>query len=232
MDEFVYNVKEKDRCWYKSICDGSRCGENFCIRHYKMSCLTYMALLEGRYKYPIPLKLYPDSPDRDAFLKLRGIQTNIKDFVNNGKNLLIFSKFTGNGKTSWAVKIGLSWLDAIWASTDLCCRCLFVSLPKLMSAMKENIGRPNEYFQYVNENIINADLVIWDEINYKDYTDFEYDFLLNIISQRMSLGKSNIYTTNYDLPEIEKKLGTRLSSRVIGGSIKVEMNGKDMRGES
>ena len=95
--------------------------------------------------------------------------------------------------------------------------------------MKENISTPNEYFQYINDNILKADLVVWDEINYKDYTTFEHDYLLGVISQRLAEGKSNIYTTNYSLPIIEQKLGTRLSSRVVGASIKVEFKGKDKR---
>ena len=231
MNDFVYDIKEKEKCWYKSVCDKQRCGNNFCIRHYKMCCLIYMALMEGKQKYPVPLKLNEKGDDREAFATLKKIQSNVKDFVLEGKNLLIYSKNTGNGKTTWATKIGLTWLDSIWSSTDLTCRCLFISLPKLMSAMRENISKPNEYFQYVNENIVNADLVIWDEINYKEYSDFEHDFLLNVISQRLSLGKSNIYTTNYDLDGISKRLGTRLSSRIINASIKVELIGRDRREE-
>lgn len=230
MDDFTYSIKDKDKCWYKKVCDGNRCGENFCIRHYKMSCLTYLGLLEGKNKYPIQLRLDSNRTDADAYAQLKDIQTNVNEFVSSGKNLLLFSEKTGNGKTSWATKIMLSWFDSIWASTDLECRGLFVSLPKLITAMKENITKPNEYFQYVNDNIVNADIVIWDELNHKDYTEFEHDYLLNIISQRLSLGKSNIYTANNNLSTINSKLGTRLASRVIGGSVKVELKCSDWRG--
>ena len=230
MEDFVYNVKDKSKCWYNKVCDKNRCGENFCIRHYKMSCLSYLGLLEGKHKYPVPLKLEGNDTDRDAFNELKNIQNNVNDFVNSGKNLLIFSQNTGNGKTTWSCKIMMSWFDSIWATTDLECRGLFISLPKLMSAMKENIAKSNDYFQYVNDNIINADLVIWDELNHKDYTEFEHDYLLNILSQRLSLGKSNIFTANNSLDTISKKLGTRLSSRIIGSSIKVELKSRDWRG--
>lgn len=231
MNDFIYDSKEKQKCWYKSICDGSRCGETFCIRHYKMSCLTYMALMEGVLKYPPKLSVDAENGDGKAFSELKKIQSNVNDFVTKGKNLLIYSKNTGNGKTTWASKIGLSWLDSIWSTTELKCRALFISLPKLMAAMKDNISKPNEYFQYVSENIVDADLVIWDEINHKEYSGFEHDFLLNVISQRLTLGKSNIYTTNYGLEEIDAKLGTRLGSRVVNASIKVELIGRDRREE-
>lgn len=230
MNDYIYDVKEKDKCWYEAVCDKSRCGETFCIRHYKMDCLTHMAMMDGKLKYPIQLKLDANGTDRDAYRQLKEIQTNIEDFVLNGKNLLIYSENTGNGKTEWSKKLLLSWFDHIWPTTDFICRGLFISLPKLMNAMKENITSPNEYFQYVNDNIVNADLVIWDEINYKDYSTFEHDYLLNIISQRLAIGKANIYTTNYKLPIIESKLGSRLCSRIVGSSIKIEFKGFDKRG--
>lgn len=230
MEEFVYDIKEKEKCWYKSICDKTRCGDNFCIRHYKMSCLLHLACMEGNLKYPITLRMDEDRIDLQSYTELRKIQTNINDFVLTGKNLLIYSENPGNGKTEWSKKLLLSWFDSIWSSTDLECRGLFVSLPKLISAMKSNISKSNEYFQYVNENLLTADIVVWDEMNYKDYSEFEHEYLLNVIDQRMSMGKSNIFTTNFRLDEIRKKLGSRLSSRVINNSIKVEFKGKDKRG--
>lgn len=230
MNDYQYDIKEKEKCWYKSICNKERCGETFCIRHYKMDALVHMATMEGNQKYPIQLKLDKEGTDRDAYKLLKDIQNSIVDFVTQGKNLLIYSEFTGNGKTEWAKKLMLSWFDNIWPTTDFECRGLFVSVPKLMAAMKENITSPNEYFQYINDNIINADLVVWDEINYKDYSTFEHDYMLNVISQRHTIGKANIYTTNFDIPQISQKLGARLGSRIIGASIQVKFKGQDKRG--
>jgi DNA replication protein DnaC len=227
--EYVYDILEKDKCWYKDVCDKSKCGDNFCIRHYKMDSLTHMATMEGKQKYPIQLRLDSDGADKEAFVQLKLIQNDISNFVNQGKNLLIYSEKTGNGKTEWCKKLLLSWFNSIWPYTELECRGLFISLPRFINAMKDNISKHNDYFQYIDDNILKADLVVWDEINYKDYTTFEHDYLLSVISQRLAEGKSNIYTTNYNLPIIEKKLGTRLSSRIVGSSVKVEFKGKDKR---
>lgn len=229
MEEYSYNTNSKTKCWYKNICDKSKCGDEFCIRHYKMDCLTHMACMDGNLKYPIQLMLDSDGTDREAYGKLKSIQNTIYDFVTSGQNLLIYSLNTGNGKTEWCKKLLLSWFDSIWHTTDFECRGIFVSMPRFMQAMKENINSPNEYYQYINDNILKADVVVWDEINYKDLTDFEHSYLLGIISQRILTGKSNIYTTNYDLDSIVKKLGTRLASRIVGSSIKVEFKGKDKR---
>ena len=226
--EFIYNKNDKQNCWYKDICNHAKCGEELCMRHYKMCMLTHAATLEGKQRFTITLK--PDSVDLESYKKLRDIKNDINNFVKQGKNLLIYSNHTGNGKTEWSKKLLLSWFDSIWPFTDLECRGLFISMPRFMQAMKENISKPNEYFQYVNEVVNNVDLIVWDEINYKDWTQFEQDFMLNVISHRLSVGKSNIYTTNYDLPIIEDKLGTRLSSRIIGASELVEFKGSDKRG--
>lgn len=226
---YTYDVSEKEKCWYKSICDHHKCDNEFCIRHYKMDSLTHMASMEGKQKYPIQLKLDADGTDKEPYTKLKQIQNDISDFVNQGKNLLIYSECTGNGKTEWSKKMLFSWFNSIWTTTEITCRGLFISMPRFINAMKENITNPNEYFQYIHENILTADLVVWDEINYKEYATFEHDYFLGVISQRLATGKSNIYTTNYDLPIIEKKLGTRLSSRIIGSSIKIQLKGKDKR---
>ena len=193
-----------------------------------MDFLVTKALLEGKQRYSIPL--YPDNEDVESFVKLKDIQKDIYNFVSDGKSLLIYSETCGNGKTEWAKKLLLSWLGSIWHSTDMVCRALFISMPKLVQAMKDNISKENEYFQYVNSNIFDVDLVVWDEINYKDWTPYEQEYMLNVINHRIATGKSNIYTTNYSLKDIEKRLGARLNSRVVGYSELIELKGKDKRG--
>jgi len=226
MREFTYS-NNKEMCWYKKICDKSKCND-FCIRHYKMEYLVNAATLEGKQMFPIDLR--PDSVDLPAFKRLREIKQNIKDFVENGNNLLLYSENTGNGKTEWSKKLLLSWFDSIWPFTELKCRGLFISMPMFISSAKENISKENEYYTYVKDNIFTADLIIWDELNYKEWSAFEQDLMLNIISQRLAMGKANVYTTNYSLADIEKRLGTRLVSRIIGGSELVELKGSDKRG--
>ena len=229
MEDYIYDEREKDRCWYKSVCDCSKCSNSFCIRHYKMDSLTHMALMEGKLKYSIPLKLDKDGTDKEAYHRLREIQENISDFVNRGKNLLIYSVNTGTGKTEWSKKLMLSWFNSIWASTDFVCRGLFIYVPSLLSSYKANISNPNEYFKYIDENILTADLVVWDELCSKDYTEYEHAYLLNAINQRIAMGKANVFNTNYSLDGIQEKLGSRLASRVIGSSEKIEFVGGDKR---
>ena len=205
----------------------------FNLKDFKYNFLLDKATLVGKQREEKILLVGKDGLDTEAFRKLKEIQDNIYDFITEGKNLLIYSEFTGNGKTEWSKKLLFSWFNSIWFKTDLRCRGLFISLPRFINAMKSNITSPNEYFQYINSIVRDVDLVIWDELNYKELVSgkstFEHDYLLDVISYRHSIGKSNIYTSNYTLKEIASNLGTRLSSRIIGESINVELRGADKR---
>ena len=226
--DFKY-IDDKEKCWYRPICNKKKCSD-FCLRHYKMDQLVQMSLLEGKQRQPQSL-IIPDK-DANAFKRLSFIKEHIKDFVDNGNNLLIYSKFTGNGKTTWSQKLLLSYLDAVWQQSDIDCRALFIQMPKFMYSLKDSLSNDNDYYSYIKKYIDKVDLVIWDELNYKDLSQFEHDYLLDKISYRLSVGKSNIYTTNYDLNTIANKLGTRLASRIIGQSENIELLGRDYRAKA
>ena len=206
----------------------------FNVKEFKFNYLLDKAMMEGKQRKDVPLLLDSNKIDLEPYRKLKEISKDIKNYVNNGKNILIYSKFTGNGKTEWSKKLLFSWFKAIAMETPLECRGLFVSLPRLINAMKSNITKPDDYYNYINEHIRDVDVVVWDELNYKDLSNnkstFEHDYLLDIISYRHSIGKTNIYTSNYDLDTMAASLGTRLSSRIIGESIQIEFKGNDKRG--
>ena len=231
-NEYVYDEQDKKNCWYKSICHSDLCepDENhFCVRHYKMHYLVSKSLLEGKERFTNTLT--PDMRDVEAYRKLADIRSNIEKFVVDGNNLLIYSQNCGNGKTEWSKKLLLSWFNSIWHKTPFKCRGMFLFMPIFISSSKDSLSKTNEYYNYVMENIYDCDLVVWDEINYKNWTDYEAELLFNIISQRIAKGKSNIFTTNYDLNTITNKLGPRLSSRIIGSSELIEFKGADRRAD-
>lgn len=205
----------------------------FSLRDFKYNYLLDQSTMVGKQRVEKTLLVGKDGLDTEAFRRLKEIQDNIYEFVTEGNNLLIYSEFTGNGKTEWAKKLIFSWFESIWFKTDLTCRGIFISLPRFINAMKSNINTPNEYFRYINSVIRDVDLVIWDELNYKELVSgkstFEHDYLLDVISYRHSIGKSNIYTSNYNLENISANLGTRLSSRIIGESVNIEFKGADKR---
>lgn len=230
---FDYEDTNKGQCWFRKVCkhkdDLSFCENNFCVLNHKMNFLTTYSLLSSKDKYPIPLVPDADGTDKDKFLQLKEIQADINNFVTEGKNLFIYSKITGNGKSAWAKKLLLSWFNSIIYFSDYECRGLYINLPRFFNELKDNISNKSDYIQYVRDKIAKVDLVVWDEIGVKNLGNWEHDQLLNYINLRIEGGKSNIFTSNMIPEEIREKLGDRLYSRIIQTSQLIELKGKDKR---
>ena len=170
-----------------------------------------------------------DGTDRDQFIKLSNIANNILEFVENGDNLYLYSKQAGNGKTSWSLRLAQCYIKKIWLKTDLRCRVLFINVPTFLIAMKANISEPNEYYQHIKNNVLSADLVIWDDIANKVGTEYEISNLLSMIDARLTNGKSNIYSSNISPSELGNLLDIRLASRIGSASTCIEFKGGDKR---
>lgn len=211
-----------EKCWYKNVCK-SECTDT-CIRYLEMQFLMDSSGLPENKQ--TPEKLCPGS-DLENFQKLQSIKDSIESFVVNGNNLLLTSPYTGNGKTSWAIKLLLKYFDKIWAGNGFKVRGLFVHVPTLLLKLK-NFNDPisEEY----KDNLINVDLVVWDDIGSVNLSAYDSNQLLALLDTRLATGKSNIYTTNLDESSFEKFLGQRLKSRIWNTATKIELKGRDRRG--
>lgn len=216
-----------DNCWYKKSCNMNPCDEH-CIRLLEMRYLMNHSGLPENKQRPIPLT--PVNADIDAFDRLVDIKNNIVEFVNSGNNLYLTSKYCGNGKTSWSIKLLLKYFDEVWAGNGFRTRGVFLHIPTFFMRMKNNISDRDEEFLQLRDSIMNADLVVWDEIANTGLTKYEYEQLLAYIDYRLLSGKSNIYTSNItDIEDVQKMLGIKLASRVYNSSEIIEFNGKDRR---
>ena len=199
------------------------------MRRYKTENLYNSALLSEAQQKDILLTIDDDGTDYAQFNQIKQVMENITNFVQNGQNLYLHSHTCGNGKTSCAIKLLKAYLDKIWARSAPECRGLFISVPRFLIALKNQIDNYDEYAEYIQAHIEKADLVVWDDIAAKTGTDYEINRLLSFIDTRISLGKSNIFTSNLSSKEIYRALGDRLGSRICNLSIEVELNGKDKR---
>lgn len=95
--EYEFNW-DCDKCWYKSVCNkfGTEECNNQCIRYSEMDYLMYLSNIPKARQ--APYSITPEKQDLDNFLYLKDIKDNIKDFVNCGDNLYIYSENSGNGK--------------------------------------------------------------------------------------------------------------------------------------
>lgn len=223
-------------CWLQDTCKkfkrDSSCSTNdtFCIKQFKLDKLYDLSLLSDKQKKHIKLWAEANGTDRKEFTKLKEIEENIDSFVKNGNNLYLYSHTCGNGKTAWSTRLIQSYLENNWYNCDLKCIALFIHVPKYLLAIKQNISEKSEYVEFINKNIFSADVVVFDEIATKIATPFEHENLLNIINNRITDGKSNIYTSNLSPVELKENLGERLFSRIISLSQIIELKGKDKRG--
>lgn len=226
-----------NNCFNKKICssemqDTVPSENTFCMRRFKLNYLYNEALIPEKLRAHVGLRA--DPVDTDSFIKLRELSSDIWSFVKGGQNLYIFSRKTGNGKTSWALRFTQNWLNLIVDTANLECKALFISVPRLLLALKHDISSPetDAELQQIRENILKADLVVWDDIGSKNGTTFEIENLFSFIDARLSLGKANIFTSNLDKSELEEALGNRLVSRIYGSSTVIELQGKDRRGSN
>jgi len=213
-----------EECWYKDVCQ-SVCQPVSCLRYIEMKYLVDNSGIPKSKQYPVLLEA---QEDYEQFIRLAEIKNNIFEFVNNGYNLYIASRNTGNGKTSWAIKLMLKYFDEVWAGNGLKIRGLFIHIPTLLLQLKNfSNPLPEEYKQ----NIMDVDLVIWDEIASTTISQYDYSNLLMFLENRLLNGKSNIYTSNSVSKEsLEGIVGNKLASRIWNTSEIIEFRGKDKRG--
>ena len=117
-----------------------------------------------------------------------------------------------------------------FASCGRKCRGLFINVPKYFISLKDSFNNYSEYIDHIKKNVLTADLVVWDDIATKGFTEFETESLLNIINNRVDAGKANIYTSNLAGEELKQAMGDRLYSRVANMSEMIIFKSTDKRG--
>ena len=212
-------------CWYVKSCKDD-CDR--CTTYVQMKWqMEHSGLPEAKQR---PIKLYltdDNSGDERAFDRLTEIRKNIVEFVQDGKNLYLCSKWTGNGKTSWAIKMLHTYFHYTAEGNYENLKGMFVSTPSLLLRLKDFNNPVSKTFK---ENLENVDLVIWDDIAVTGISAYDYTQLFTIIDSRILAEKSNIFTSNVvGESELCKVFGARLTSRIMYSSEIVELKGKDMR---
>lgn len=223
-----------NECFVKENCKKNLRGDcpecDFCLKLFKLEKLYSNTLLPQNKWVKMGLRIDADGTDAEQFNNLKNIQDNIVDFVSSGKSLYIHSSICGNGKTAWAIRMIQSYLNSIWITSPLTCRALFVNIPHYFLSLKDSITKQNDYINHIKSNVLDADLVVWDELGVKCLTTYEHENLLDVINTRIENNKCNIYTSNLSSNELKERIGDRLYSRIISLSTDIEFHGMDKRG--
>ena len=224
MDKYSRN----EDCWYKEVClaDPSECAN--CIKFMEMQYLMENSNLPKNRQRP--QQLYAPDVDLGAYARLADIKSDIVNFVDTGKCLYITGDVTGNGKTSWAIKLMLKYFDEIWSGNGFNVRGLFVHVPTFLLKCKD-FKNTDPAFEKLKRQLLNVDLVIWDDIASTDLSGYDFSQLLAYLDSRCLSELSNIYTGNLDsYDKLASKIGNKLASRIYSSQTEIiTLKGGDMR---
>ena len=109
------------------------------------------------------------------------------------------------------------------------CRGVFINVTSFIIRNKRAISTKDPELTEIIDNLMDCDLVIWDDIGTTGLSKYEYDLIMDILNNRIALKKSNIFTSNADKEEMIKNLGERLTSRVYDSEV-IRFVGPDRRG--
>ena len=207
-------------CWYSGVCDlySDNCTDA-CIRYKEMRYLVDNSNIPENRQ--VPQSLSSPKCDYEAFCRLADIKNNIAEFVADGKNLYITSENTGNGKTSWAIKLMLRYFDIMWAGNGFQERGIFIHVPTFLLKCKD-FGTKDSDFERIKELLPNVDLVIWDDIASTELSAYDYSQMLMYLDVRISNNKSNIFTGNITSRDnLQKALAGKLTSRIWSNNTEI-----------
>ena len=173
-----------------------------------------------RYLRDIPLT--PSLADEQVFIDLSEIKSNIKSFVDDGKNLLICSNNCGNGKTTMATKILKEYIKEVQGySFKNNTPALFINVNNFLSDKKNSINDhdKSEQIRKIENCILTAKLVVFDDIADKALTEYDLNSLYYWLDYRTSNLKSCIFTTNMLPDQLKANLSGKVYSRVVNYSI-------------
>lgn len=176
----------------------------------------YYSLLNGSLKNAT-LENY-EPTNSDLAQAKQHIEKYIREF-DGEKNLLLHGSY-GTGKSHLSVAITKKIMEQGK-------ECLFLSLPKLLTKIKDTYNNKGVTEEELLEVIQNVDLLVLDDLGAEHSTDWSVSKLFEILDDRS--GKATIYTTNLSSKELRERFNERNFSRLMENTEIIIMNGKDYR---
>ncbi len=175
------------------------------------------------------LDYYPDVVDQNLGVSQREHMSTIYNFCRNYANHftkkaqgLVMYGGTGLGKTHLSLAIANIVIERGY---DV----YYGSVQSIMEKLeKEHFGRKTTD-ESEKDDIINADLLIIDDLGVEFVTQFTIAALHDILNSRMLKGLPTIISTNLEMEEIYEKYTQRIASRLFGSSVPLAFCGRDIR---
>lgn len=213
-----------ENCWFKATCN----------KECNMACGTFNEfkyLLDNSNipeMYKEPKKLYPESVDLEAFKTLGKIKGDIETFVKNGRQLYLWSKNTGTGKSNWSCKLLLTYMALIATGNGFNTNngVYFCYTPDLITLTTSFENKDRD--KILNAIMTRKLVVIDDAGSAISKSNFVETNLSQIIDTRYRNNLSTIYTSNLSEDELSNHYGSRIADRILS-DISIELKGKGRR---
>lgn len=176
----------------------------------------YYSLMNNSLK-AATLENYEPTNQELAHAKQRVIE--YIDTFDGTKNLLFVGNY-GTGKSHLSVSITKKLMEQGK-------ECLFLSLPKLLTKIKDTYSNDGITEDELLKVIQRVDLLVLDDIGAEHNTSWSTSKLFEILDDRS--GKATIYTTNLNSSELRDQVGERNFSRMMENTEIIKMNGRDYR---
>lgn len=215
------------RCWGQDYCkkyNTELCTAE-CDLYLILKCLYKNSNMPLKYQYDIPLS--PVKEDLEAYKKLNTYKINILENIDNGLGLYIYSATTGNGKTTWSTKIMNYYFRKIVFTTLLENEGYYINLASFLESLR--LSYENNTTDLLVDKVVNAKLLIIDDIGAEKVSDWTLERLYSIINERVVNNRATIYTSNLSPQQLISAVGNRIVSRILGSCEVVELKGADRR---
>lgn len=154
--------------------------------------------------------------------ELEQAKNDITEYINSfdgKKNLLLYGNY-GTGKSHLSIAATKKLMAKGY-------NCLFLSLPKLLTKIKDTYNNDGITEDELLKAIQQVDLLVLDDIGAEHHTEWVSTKLFEVMDDRA--GKSTIYTTNLNSKELREKMNERNFSRLMENVKVIKMNGEDYR---
>lgn len=142
----------------------------------------------------------------------------INDF-DGTRNLLLHGTY-GTGKSHLSISVTKKLMKKGH-------NCLFLSLPKLLTKIRDTYNNANVTEDRLLEHIQRVDLLVLDDLGAEQQTEWATTKLFEVMDSRAE--KSTIYTTNLSSKDLREQMNERNFSRLMENTEIIIMNGPDYR---
>ena len=190
-------------------------------RSANLSSLTTFADFKLDYYSPVKLDGLNVSPRELMSRALAQCRDFADRFSPTASPSMFFQGATGLGKTHLSLAIAAQVAQNGW-------HVLYLPAQLLIDRLERERFRRSEDGLSI-DYILDADLLILDDLGTEFSNSFSVSALYNVINSRLVEQRPTIISSNLTLKELEQRYSQRLVSRIVGGYHTIPFKGSDIR---